>query len=130
MGAGFPLAARVVVRDVGHVGGALGRLYTANTLGAIAGAVLSGFVLIPWIGTQAGFFLLVSIHLAVSAAVLTTARPGKARRAAVAVVLVGIAVAAGAGLITRGAMRQALKDSFRVRDPDGFRWTIAAAPAA
>lgn len=46
LGAAFPAALRLVV-DTGHVGRDVGRVVALNTLGGIAGTVLTGFVLVP-----------------------------------------------------------------------------------
>jgi spermidine synthase len=51
-GASFPLALAAVASK-GQDGGAMvGRVYAANTVGAIVGAVLTSLVLVAWIGTQ------------------------------------------------------------------------------
>ena len=50
----LPLAlVAAVPRGAPGTGAAVGRLYATNTLGAILGAVLAGFVLIPVLGTRA-----------------------------------------------------------------------------
>ena len=52
-GASFPLALAVAAgagRDPAQLAG---RVYAANTVGAIIGAALSSLVLVPWLGTQA-----------------------------------------------------------------------------
>jgi spermidine synthase len=56
-GASFPLALAAASEgatadsnsDTGRI---VGRVYAANTLGAIVGSVITGLVLIPWIGTK------------------------------------------------------------------------------
>lgn len=59
LGAWLPLLARSIVADTGNAGhvdvGA--RLYGVNSIGAAAGALLAGFVLIPWLGTTATLVL-------------------------------------------------------------------------
>ena len=50
MGATFPIASRWMVRTASTAAEDAGTLYAANTLGAAAGAVLAGFVLIPALG--------------------------------------------------------------------------------
>ena len=52
-GAAFPLVLSLVAAngDVQNTGASVGRAYAANTTGAIAGALLSGFVLLPAIGS-------------------------------------------------------------------------------
>ncbi len=52
MGLSFPLAVRAFHRETGRLGSDVGQVYGANTLGAVAGALAAGFLLIPWIGTQ------------------------------------------------------------------------------
>jgi spermidine synthase len=49
-GAAFPLALAVAARGEDTVVSDLGYVYAVNTLGAITGALLAGFVLIPWLG--------------------------------------------------------------------------------
>jgi spermidine synthase len=50
-GASFPLAFAAAARDE-DPGRLVGRVYAANTLGAIVGALGVSLILIPWIGTQ------------------------------------------------------------------------------
>jgi spermidine synthase len=52
LGATFSLALATAASDVERIGGAAGRVYAANTLGAIAGALAAGFLLIPMLGLQ------------------------------------------------------------------------------
>jgi spermidine synthase len=49
-GVQFPLLVNLVGRGRAHVGRHLGMVYAANTAGAIAGALLGGFALLPWLG--------------------------------------------------------------------------------
>lgn len=56
MGFFFPLAAQAGVRAAGRVG-AVGPLYSANTLGTILGSLVTGFVLVPQLGTKFSFIL-------------------------------------------------------------------------
>ena len=51
LGALFPLAAAIYQRGRRDAGASVGTIYAANTLGSIAGSVLTGFVLIPAIGS-------------------------------------------------------------------------------
>jgi len=51
-GASFPLALAVVTRGQPDPGRVVGRLYAANTLGAITGALLFSLVIVPWVGTH------------------------------------------------------------------------------
>ena len=53
IGATFPCAVAAVTPQVARVGRSVGRVYAVNTLGAIGGAVVAGFVLVPAIGLHA-----------------------------------------------------------------------------
>lgn len=57
-GVAFPLSLRIAIRDLKKFGGDLGRLYSANTIGAVGGPLLVGFVMIPAIGTHASTIVL------------------------------------------------------------------------
>ena len=50
MGATLPTLTRYLTRHADHLSDAFGRLYAANTLGAIVGTIVAGFVLIELIG--------------------------------------------------------------------------------
>ena len=50
MGATLPTLTRYLSRDAGHLSSAFGRLYAANTIGAIIGAAAAGLVLIELLG--------------------------------------------------------------------------------
>ena len=50
MGATLPLLARHAVRSDAEVGSRIGLLYAINTVGAVTGTILAGFVLLPNIG--------------------------------------------------------------------------------
>jgi len=49
LGAAFPVALRLASGS-GHAGREVGRVVALNTVGGIAGTVLAGFVLVPWLG--------------------------------------------------------------------------------
>ena len=49
LGAAFPLALRLAA-DARHVGRDVGAVVALNTIGGIAGAVVTGFVLVPALG--------------------------------------------------------------------------------
>src|SRR5439155_26203080 len=55
LGATFPLALAVASGGASTTGADAARVYTANTLGAIAGALVAGFALVPWLGLQTTF---------------------------------------------------------------------------
>ena len=51
-GLSFPLAIAAAARPGEDNGTTVGRVYAANTLGAIGGSLLTGLVFVPWIGTH------------------------------------------------------------------------------
>ncbi|HYV49636.1 MAG TPA: fused MFS/spermidine synthase [Myxococcaceae bacterium] len=57
LGASFPAAAQVAGRRLDRIGRQLGTTYLWNTAGAIAGALLGGLALLPWIGLERCFGL-------------------------------------------------------------------------
>ncbi len=52
IGSSFPLANAVIQRTEAVVGRRAGVLYLANTIGAVAGSLIAGFVLLPHVGMQ------------------------------------------------------------------------------
>lgn len=63
-GASFPLAIASVVVPGQDAGRTVGRVYAANTVGAILGSVLFSVVVIPTVGTQMGQRLLIAVAAA------------------------------------------------------------------
>ena len=53
VGASFPCALSATVAGGSRVGRQVGRLYAANTAGAVAGVILGGLVLVPAWGVHA-----------------------------------------------------------------------------
>ncbi len=92
MGAAFPLASRAITGRLDGLGRGIGALYGANTLGAVAGSVLAGFVLTPFIGVQRSIFLLGLVNVGIAVA-LASRVWRHMPRLRVATVAVGIAVA-------------------------------------
>ena len=86
MGLGFPLLIRA--RSADPDGAAVGALYSANTLGGVAGAFMAGFVLLPTIGVRDTVLLCVSLYLLSAAMLLARELPrGTAALAALAALL-------------------------------------------
>jgi spermidine synthase len=94
MGGVFPLTVRVVTGGLDSVGHDVGNAYALNTLGAIVGSFLSGFIVLPRLGLQKGIYVAVLFDLAL-AAMLFTVAPGASRRARQA----GVAAAVGLALL-------------------------------
>ncbi len=92
MGATFPLGLRIWLADSAHeVGRRVGVLYATNVLGAVAGALAGGFVLLPLAGSE-GSLVFLSLVYGGSGALLMTAVGRRATlrfSAATAVLLAG-----------------------------------------
>ncbi|MCZ6778578.1 MAG: fused MFS/spermidine synthase [Acidobacteria bacterium] len=70
IGATFPCAVAVATRELARVGQAVGRLYAVNTVGAVIGTVLTGFVLIPALGVHAVIVGGIVLNLLLAAALV------------------------------------------------------------
>jgi spermidine synthase/tetratricopeptide (TPR) repeat protein len=80
MGGVFPLAAAAYRRGLGDLGARIGRLYMINTVGAVTGSLVAGFVLAPLAGLTWGavWVAVLSIGAAVAVAI-AGAQPGALR---------------------------------------------------
>ncbi len=89
IGATFPLAVRVLASDEHEASSGTARVYTWNTIGAILGAVLAGFLLIPLLGFEGSIRLAVAVNLALALwTIAFVAPPNRAYSGAVAAGLI------------------------------------------
>ena len=96
MGATFPFGLTLWLRGGrDQVGRRVGVLYAVNVCGAVVGALVGGFVLLPLAGTRLSLLLLAAVYV-VSGCVLTAVTAG--RRALVRVGAIAAALFAGAAL--------------------------------
>src|SRR3989442_1325349 len=97
IGATFPCAVAVATRGAARVGESVGRIYAANTVGAVGGAVLPGFALVPALGVHAAIVVGVVVNLLLAALLTATAdlRPAWRWGSAGAALLAAVAVAVG-----------------------------------
>jgi spermidine synthase len=79
MGATLPLLARQAVRSESHVGMRIGLLYSMNTAGAVAGAVVTAFVLLPSLGLTNTVRVAAAINVLVFVCAALMARLSSAR---------------------------------------------------
>lgn len=87
MGMSFPLVLRAVAKEAA-VGALVGRVTAFNTLGAIAGSLISGFVLLPLLGSERSLFA-IAVGYAVAAFLAPSELPRR-----IAVVPAGLGLAA------------------------------------
>jgi predicted membrane-bound spermidine synthase len=74
MGGTLPVLMRVVAPSQDELGGSGGALYAANTAGAIAGALLGPFFLIPLLGVSGSAFAAAALNLGVALGALALDR--------------------------------------------------------
>jgi spermidine synthase len=89
VGATFPFAVRILAGNASQAGAASARVYAWNTIGAIGGAVMTGFFVLPTlaIAGTATLAVTLSLGLALATALLVKPRP------------IGLVVAAMAGFV-------------------------------
>ena len=94
IGATFPLAVRILARTEHEAGEATATIYAWNTVGAIFGAVLAGFVLIPALGFEGSIKLAVCVNLGLALwAASFVSRPSYAWSGAAAAMLLLVVAA-------------------------------------
>lgn len=74
MGATLPIVIKSSLARVDRIGTRIGVLYASNTAGAIAGALLAGFYLIPHIGLRRSFLLAACVNALVGVIAVVTSR--------------------------------------------------------
>ena len=76
IGATLPLSVRVLARDESEATSGTARIYAWNTVGAIIGAILAGFFLIPGLGFEGAIRLAVGVNFVLALwAAICVARP-------------------------------------------------------
>jgi predicted membrane-bound spermidine synthase len=113
IGSVLPLCMRWAAEDTVTLGQQIGRLLTWNTLGAVTGAILAGFVLMPTIGLRGAFAV---FALVLWGAALITAVAGRLHLAAIMGGVLGLGLACGISA-TGESWRQVLSSGvFRFRE--------------
>lgn len=84
-GASFPLAIASVARPDCDSGRLVGRVYAANTVGAIIGSLAFSLVLIPRVGTRASHQILIGASAVAAVVLFATLAVGQGRVAAITV---------------------------------------------
>ena len=75
IGATYPLAVRIGAQQAQEAAGVAGRIYSWNTVGAISGALLTGFFLLPALGFGHTLQLVMLVSIALAAVVAATLQP-------------------------------------------------------
>jgi spermidine synthase len=77
MGAAMPVASQIYSNKLTVLGRSVGNVYSVNTLGAIAGSLAAGFVLVPLLGTERAILAGLFVNSAMAALLLSA--PGADR---------------------------------------------------
>jgi spermidine synthase len=89
MGILFPLGVRIYAQDIDRIGAKAGNTFFSNTLGCVLGSLLTGFVLIPFVGMWNTTLVLINLSLLIAAAFLMRGRrPARSQWASLVVVAV------------------------------------------
>jgi len=92
MGAAMPIASQIYSNRLTVLGRSVGNVYSVNTLGAIAGSLAAGFVLLPLLGTERTILVGLFVNSAIAALILSApkalVRPNLARWVALALLVV------------------------------------------
>jgi len=92
MGATFPIAGQLNSRHITVLGRNIGNVYSVNTVGAIVGSLVSGFILLPGIGTErtvlAGLFCSSALALLLLSEPTSSKQPRFAKECALALLIV------------------------------------------
>ena len=94
MGAAFPVVTRIYARTRETVSFSIGKLYFFNTLGAVAGALAAGFVLVPSLGVARSIALMAAFNLGIGVLLLSCRRNRKVWGGIAAAVFVGFIIVA------------------------------------
>src|SRR6266536_2192538 len=91
IGATFPCALAATAGRASAIGRQVGRLYALNTVGAVAGVLLGGLVLVPGMGLHGSLKIAISASLVTAAALWTAGgRHGRWLQAGAALVAAGL----------------------------------------
>lgn len=72
IGATFPLAGQLAVRELSRTGASVGRVYAINTAGNVLGALLPGLLLLGWLGIQKGILVMAALNMTLGLVLLST----------------------------------------------------------
>lgn len=113
MGMTVPLVAKIYTRQLNRVGGSLGRVYSANTIGGVVGSVLAGFVLIPVLGVSRGIAVIAALSALIGIVLLLAEPALRGRNVAKGVIAAGVVL--GFAALSRGTAARLVLASLRER---------------
>src|SRR2546422_3138336 len=89
MGATFPVASQLYSSKVTILGRSIGNIYSFNTMGAIAGSLFAGFLLIPIIGTERTILAGLFFNAAMALLLLAEAKTSRIAQSVGVILLIG-----------------------------------------
>jgi spermidine synthase len=108
MGAAMPVASQIYSNKLTVLGRSIGNVYSVNTLGAIAGSLAAGFVLLPLLGTERTILAGLFVNSAMAALILSAPkahrRPNLAQWGAIALLIVAALSMRGGIFWSRNAL--------------------------
>ncbi len=135
MGATFPLAGRLYFAARGTIGSDVGSLYAGNTVGAIAGSLVVGFLVVPALGVRNSVVAMIAVNAAVAAAMALRGTPRRTAIAGMAATLAVVAAVALPSDVFLSAVKRSFPNDeivyyrefpsatvFVTRSEDGERW--------
>ena len=94
MGGTFPLVSKIVARGPHVIGRSVGDIYALNTVGAILGSWVAGFVGVPWLGMQKSLTLTALLNVLLGGALLARGvSGGRSVRLALVTAVLGLCLA-------------------------------------
>lgn len=129
LGALFPIVIKCTTSDIDHIASSVGTVYSANTMGAIVGSVLAGFVLIPQFGVEKTIIIATGINMFVGF-VLIFAQQDAKLAVKLSCVCLGVLVFVGfianpntaedkKSFLLAQSMRRAMRDGYDMKNPNG-----------
>jgi spermidine synthase len=98
MGASFPIASQLYSRKFVFLGRSVGNIYSVNTVGAILGSLIAGFVLMPLIGTERTILAGLFFNAAMALLLLTEAKTARVAQVVSIVLLLVATVSMKGGM--------------------------------
>ena len=115
-GMNFPVLIKLAAGEHEHVGRGTGQIYSANTLGAILGSLVAGFVFLPWLGTEKSLMAVATLNLLMVSVLFGTGSYSTSG------LRKGVAAVTVAGVLALNALFPGnLLDRFFMRDSAGKR---------
>jgi spermidine synthase len=115
-GAQFPVVARLATDHQGKAGSRVGLLYGMNVVGSILGALVTGFALIPWIGSHRSLKLLATAMMVMALLLVVKKGGPRADTRKLVTAVAGVAAMATALSLAPSDLSYRIHESWLLRD--------------